>query len=40
MAIYPKQLSSYRSLSYFSLQQTSAKPWGAQDILIAVNASQ
>ena len=29
-----------RSLSYFSLQETSAKPCGALDILIAVNASQ
>ena len=29
-----------RSLSNFSLQQTSAKPYGALDILTAVNASQ
>ena len=40
MAIYPKQLFIIRCPIYFSLQQTSAKPFGALDILIAVNASQ
>ena len=40
VAIYPKRRVVYRSMSYFPLQETSAKPCGALDILIAVNASQ